>query len=177
MKWTWIIGLAASVMGVAPGWGAEAAPTALDLVPATVLAFDANVKECDAKAGQTNAFYTFWVTNVCETNVLIVDVTTSCGCTVAQLPSRPWVMLPGDSGPIKVTMDLRGRYGTLFKGVHITSSAGIKALVVRANVPEPKPSPVPSPLSSNAPATNLPPPPHPPRPSWDWKNQQKAGPR
>jgi hypothetical protein len=169
MKWLWVIGLAWSVIGVTPAGGAQASTADFDLVPPTVLAFDANVKECDAQSGQTNAFYTFWVTNVCETNVLILDVASSCGCTVAQLPSRPWVLPPGENGPIKVTMDLRGRYGTLFKGLHLTTSAGVKALVLRANVPEPKKASQAVTVLTNGSSTNIQPPAHPPRPAWDWK--------
>ncbi len=164
-----MIGLSLGLTWITSAWGAAPSAAEFELVPATVLAFDANLKECDAQAGQTNAFFTFWVTNVCETNVLIVDVTSSCGCTVAQLPNRPWILPPGESGPIKVTMDLRGRYGTLFKGLHITSSAGVKALVLRVNVPEPKQATQVVGLSTNPPAPPKPAPSHPPRPAGDWK--------
>jgi hypothetical protein len=167
-QWFLILGLALGVMGLAAARGAPA-EAGLDLVPATVLAFDASLKECEAQIGQTNAFFTFWVTNVCETNVLILDVVSSCGCTVAQLPNKPWVLPSGESGPIKVTLDLRGRYGTVFKGLHITSSAGIKALVLRVNVPEPKAAPPATSVSSNAPAVRVAPPSGPPRASWEWK--------
>ena len=177
MKCLWIIGLALSVMGFTAARSAQTETAAFDLVPPTVLAFDASLKECDAQAGQSNAFFTFWVTNVCETNVLILDVVSSCGCTVAQLPSRPWVLPPGESGPIKVTLDLRGRYGTVFKGLHITSSAGVKALVLRANVPEQRSvSPV-AIVQSNWPAVNVPPPSAPPRASWEWKGPRAPNPR
>ncbi len=177
MKWLWVIGVAWSVIGITPARGAQVSAADFELVPATVLAFDANLKECDAQAGQTNAFFTFWVTNVCETNVLILDVTSSCGCTVAQLPSRPWVLPPGENGPIKVTMDLRGRYGTVFKGLHITTSAGVKALVLRANVPEPKRAQPAGNVLTNVSSTNIPPAAHPPRPAWDWKGHGAPGKR
>lgn len=112
-----------------------------NLVPASILAWDADatqgLKQYDAKAGEANAFFTFWVTNVSPSDVSINSVSTSCGCTVAQLPSQPWVLKPGANGPIKVTVDLHGRYGTVMKGVTVNSSAGVKALVVRANVPQP----------------------------------------
>jgi hypothetical protein len=168
------LGLALGGLGLAAARGAPA-EAGLDLVPATVLAFDASLKESTAQLGQTNAFFTFWVTNVCETNVLILDVVSSCGCTVAQLPSKPWVLPPGDSGPIKVTLDLRGRYGTVFKGLHITSSAGIKALVLRVNVPEPKAAAPAIGVSSNAPAVRVAPSSGPPRASWEWKGPRPPG--
>lgn len=104
--------------------------------PLTALAFDAEAKESNAKVGQENAEFTFHVTNVSPAEVLIRAVRTSCGCTVAQLPSQPWNLAPGASGPIKVTVDLRGKRGVMMKSVHIDSSAGFKSLMVRVNVPD-----------------------------------------
>ena len=107
------------------------------LAPATVLAWDADLKEYNAKTNEATASFTFWVTNTSPTNVSITSVSTSCGCTVAQLPSQPWVLRPGERGPIKVSLDVRGRHGAVMKGVTVNSTAGVKALVVRANVPQP----------------------------------------
>lgn len=103
-------------------------------VPATVLAWDAEFKECTVSKDQTNTQFTFWVTNVAPTNVLIFDITSTCGCTVAQMPSQPWILEPGAFGPIKVGLDLQGRYGAVMKGINVNTSAGLKALVVRAHV-------------------------------------------
>lgn len=108
-----------------------------ELVPATILAWDADLKQYDAKTNEPNAFFTFWVTNVSPADVAILNVNTSCGCTAAQLPSLPWILPAGSNGPVRVTVDLRGRSGAVMKGVTVTSSQGIKALVVRANVPLP----------------------------------------
>ena len=123
-------------------WAAEPvraiAPAVLptpELVPATVLAWDADVKNYDAKTNEPNAYFTFWVTNVSPANVSIQSVSTSCGCTVAELPSKPWILRPGENGPLKVTVDLRGRAGVVMKGVTVNSTAGTKALVVRATLP------------------------------------------
>lgn len=130
---------------------ATSAPPSITLVPATVLAFDADLKAAEAKAAETNLFFTFWVTNVCATNVLILNVSTSCGCTAAQSPSLPWLLQPGESGPIKVSLDVKGYRGILLKGVEITSTAGIKALVVRANLPAPSTVPTPAPAGGGPP--------------------------
>lgn len=107
------------------------------LVPDTVLAWDADLKEQQAKSNQLSAEFTFWVTNVSPSEVSIHSVSSSCGCTVAQLPKQPWVLKPRAHGPLKVTVDLRGRFGTVMKGVTVNSSAGVKALVVRVMVPQP----------------------------------------
>ena len=123
-------------------WAAEPAraiaPAVLptpDPAPATVLAWDADVKNYDAKTNEPNAYFTFWVTNVSPANVSIQSVSTSCGCTVAELPSKPWVLRPGENGPLKVTVDLRGRAGVVMKGLTVNSTAGSKALMVRATLP------------------------------------------
>ena len=68
--------------------------------------------------------------------MLINSVRTSCGCTVAKLPEQPWHIAPGGSGPIEVSMDLRGRRGVQSKSVTVESSSGIKSLVVKANIAE-----------------------------------------
>jgi hypothetical protein len=139
MRWFWVIWLAAGLMSGHPARGAASSRSPLGLIPPTVLAFDASLKQCQAKAGATNALFCFWVTNVCVTNVVIFSVSTSCGCAVAHVPTLPWVIEPGQAGAIKVDLDLQGRRGIVIKGVEITSSAGVAALVVRANVPEPPP--------------------------------------
>jgi cytochrome c553 len=102
-----------------------------------VLAWDADLKEEHTAAGATNVVFTFWVTNVSPADAAIFDVKTSCGCTAAQLPSQPWILNPAASGPIRVTLDVRGHHGVLMKGLTVNSSAGTKELAVRATVPMP----------------------------------------
>jgi len=84
------------------------------------LVFDAELKEYHAKAGETNANFFFSVTNISSTNVLIQGVQTSCGCTVAKLPSRPWVLPAHSDGKFDVTVDLRGKSGTIEREVRST---------------------------------------------------------
>ena len=104
--------------------------------PLTALAFDAESKDYEARVGEENAPFIFNVTNVSGGDVSITGVRTSCGCTVAQLPSMPWKLAPGASGPIKVAMDLRGKRGLIIKSVNIDTTAGYKSLMVRVNVPD-----------------------------------------
>jgi mono/diheme cytochrome c family protein len=111
-------------------WAAPGQP--VELVPTSVLAWDADFKRATASANDKDVWFHFWVTNVCATNVLVLDVDTSCGCAVARLPSLPWVLAPGNSGPIRVNLDLRLRASPVVKGVEVRTSAGLKALVVRA---------------------------------------------
>ena len=118
------------------------APTVAQLQaqPDTHLAWDADSKEYSAKLGETNAHFTFSLTNISSQQVLINSVRTSCGCAVAQLPEQPWRVGPGTNGPIAVTVDLRSKFGSIVKSVTVDSSVGLKTLIVRVNVPSPSPT-------------------------------------
>jgi mono/diheme cytochrome c family protein len=105
------------------------------------LVWDAEVKEYIAQPGDTNANFTFNLTNASPSEVTIERVQTSCGCTVAKLPSQPWKLAPGTNGQIEVTVDLRGKRGQFSKMVYVYSSAGTKNLTVKVNVPDAPPGP------------------------------------
>lgn len=75
------------------------------------------------------------VTNVSNAEVSINSLRTSCGCTVAQLPTTPYKLLPGSNVPINVTMDLRGKSGSVTKSVSVDTSVGFKSLLVKVNIP------------------------------------------
>jgi mono/diheme cytochrome c family protein len=104
-------------------------------VDPNIIKWDAETKEHAAKLGEAEAKFTFWLTNVSPSEVLINSVRTSCGCTVAKLPSQPWHIASGANGPIEVTMNLAGKSGMIAKGVTVDTSAGIKQLTVRCNIP------------------------------------------
>jgi mono/diheme cytochrome c family protein len=110
-------------------------------LPAGVLVWDAETKEYNAKAGEPTANFTFNLTNVSPTEVVINSVRTSCGCTVAKLPEQPWHLAPGTNGAIQVTANLAGKFGTVVKTVMVDSSAGFKTLTIKVNIPTPPPQP------------------------------------
>ena len=110
--------------------------------PASYLAWDSEVKEYNAKLGEPSAHFAFNCTNVSKEVVEIASVRTSCGCTVAQLPSQPWRLEPGSGGPINVTVNLAGKVGTITKSVTVESSTGTKALLVKVNLPAATNAPV-----------------------------------
>ena len=103
------------------------------------LVADADVKEYTAKPGEANAQLTFTLTNTSPGAVTINDVRTSCGCTVAKLPSQPWTLEPGTNGQIHVTVDLRGKRGQITKLVYVNGVTGMKTLTVRVNIPDAPP--------------------------------------
>lgn len=106
-------------------------------VPTNVLAFDAEAKEYNAKPGELDIPFSFYVTNVSTNDVVIDRVHSSCGCTVAELPTLPWKLAPGQHGEIKVKMDVRGKTGQITKTISLNTSHGIKILAATARVPFP----------------------------------------
>jgi len=106
------------------------------LTPETsVLQWDADSKEYAVKPGETSAPFTFVVTNVSNAEVAISRLHTSCGCTVAKLPTTPYKLQPGANVAINVAMDLRGKSGVITKTVTVESTAEGKVLLVRATIP------------------------------------------
>lgn len=101
----------------------------------TILQWDQVEKEFHAQPGELHAPFTFAVTNVSGTNVVINWVRPSCGCTVAKLPPTPWTLKPGDGGLIELGVDLRGKYGLLSKYVSVDTSEGQKMLLIKVHIP------------------------------------------
>lgn len=99
------------------------------------LKWSAESIDYNAKPGEESAPFTFVVTNVSSVEISINSLRTSCGCTVAQLPTTPYKLAPGANVAINVAMDLRGKQGQITKTVNVDSSVGDKILLVRVNVP------------------------------------------
>jgi len=88
-----------------------------------------------AKPGAISAHLFFDATNVSTQEVVIDGVKTSCGCTSAKMPSEPWRLAPGQSGRMEITVDLRGKSGTLLKGVSVQSATAAKDLLIEVTIP------------------------------------------
>lgn len=113
------------------------APTSHSQLPANLIAWDADMKAYAAKSGEKTAPFRFYFTNVSSREVIYNGVTTSCGCTTAQLPPPPWKMPPGTNGVIPVALDLAGRSGIVFKTLTIHTDQGFKTLMLRATIEPP----------------------------------------
>jgi mono/diheme cytochrome c family protein len=109
----------------------------------SALAWDALVKEVKAAPGAATAEFTFWVTNTSATDAAINSAHTSCGCTVAKLPSQPWILKPGESGPLNANMNLLGKHGLVTKTITLDTSAGPQILTVRSDIPNGTPANLP----------------------------------
>lgn len=124
--------------GIAPVFAQVSAPAATPATPKpnpNALKWSTESLEVNATPGQETAPFIFHVTNASETPVVFNALRTSCGCTVAQLPTTPYTLAPGASFPINASMDLRGKQGTIAKSVTVDTSVGIKQLLVKANIP------------------------------------------
>ncbi len=114
-------------------------PAADPPAPAHPLAWDALKKNQVAQPGDTVAHFEFNVTNTAEHTVTITEITASCGCTTADTPPLPWMVIPGGRGLMKVSVDLAEKFGEITKTIHIASSDGPQELQVQVNVPLPQP--------------------------------------
>ena len=90
--------------------------------------------EYTSKPGEENAPFLFFATNVSQSPVVINGLRTSCGCTVAQLPTTPYTLQPGSNVQVNASMDLRGKQGSITKTVTADTSVGIESLLVKANI-------------------------------------------
>ncbi len=99
------------------------------------LVWDSMEKEYHAKEGDTTNTFTFWVTNTGPQEVIINNVSPSCGCTVAKMPSTPWKIGPNENGPVVATVNFAGKTGELTKTMTVVSSAGTQSLIMHISVP------------------------------------------
>lgn len=108
------------------------------------LAFDAQQKDVSVTNGTPQAHFAFDVTNISSGDVVINFVQTSCGCTVAKLPSTPWKLAPKEGGQISATMNLTGTPpgGSKIKVLTVNTDKGNKRLLVRANILPSPPAPM-----------------------------------
>jgi cytochrome c553 len=105
-------------------------------VAAQALVWDAMEKTLPVKPGEGVVGFEFQVTNKSDQPVSIAEIRPSCGCTVAEMPTTPWVLAPGAKGSFRGTIDIRGKHGTVSKSLYVISSAGQQALGIVVNVPE-----------------------------------------
>jgi len=137
-------------------WGCKSSGNKEELI-STDLVNNPNTASGDNKSGTLPAFkfeeiehdfgkviqgesvtYEFQFTNTGKTDLIIVDVSTSCGCTVPSFPRTP--IRPGDKGAIKVSFNSAGKFGFQAKNILVvantqpnTTLLRIKAQIVGPN--------------------------------------------
>lgn len=88
-----------------------------------------SIEESDGRVS-----HVFEGVNRSDKPVVILDVTTSCGCTVPEFSRKP--VLPGGTARIKVTFDPMNRPGAFEKelGVYSSEKTRMAVLTIRGNV-------------------------------------------
>ncbi len=103
-------------------------------LPDSVISWDSVNKELTVPDGTPEAKFDFNLTNVSLETVVVSNAESSCYCTVAKLPSQPWILGPGAGGQIHVTMDLTDKSGRLSKLITVTTDHGVRMLLVNATI-------------------------------------------
>lgn len=101
-----------------------------------LLAWDGDAKESTVMFGAAQTSFVFSVSNVSPKPITITSVHSSCGCTLAKLPTLPWTLAPGATGTIDVVMTLAGKRGLNIKSLIVNTDCGHKTLIVRTNILE-----------------------------------------
>lgn len=104
-----------------------------DLTP-QIIAWDSVDKAVTVNFGEPVAKFQFTFTNVTAAPVTVVAVSTSCGCTTAQVPPMPWALTPGQGASFAVNMNLAGKSGTVIKTITFATDKGTKHLLVRTTI-------------------------------------------
>jgi hypothetical protein len=73
--------------------------------------------------------YSFNFTNTGKSDLIIAEVSTSCGCTVPSYPTTP--IKPGEKGAVKIAFNSNGRRGYQSKNVLVTSNTQPNTNVIR----------------------------------------------
>ena len=113
----------------------------VDLSEVPVIAFEATTVDMGKliQGARVEKRYTF--TNTGKTPLVIADVRSTCGCTVAQdWPKDP--VAPGEGGTITVTFDSEGRPGIQSKAITVVANTNPPStvLTLTGEVLGPKPA-------------------------------------
>lgn len=125
MKMKGGFGFAACVAGLAAVWfigpsraSAEGPPGGAP--PAnSPLAWDSVSKELTPGPDDPSADFPFSVTNTSDSEVIIQNVQTSCGCTVAKTPPRPWHIAGHATDSMTISVNLAAKTGTFSKAITV----------------------------------------------------------
>jgi hypothetical protein len=76
-----------------------------------------------------NVSYDFSFTNIGKSDLLLAEVSTSCGCTVPSYPKAP--IRPGEKGIVKVTFNSQGRRGFQSKNIVVVSNTQPNTIILK----------------------------------------------
>ncbi len=93
-----------------------------------ILTFENETIDFGTIAAKENGIRAFKFTNTGNAPVVISQVKSSCGCTVASKPEKP--ILPGETAQIEVSYDTK-KIGTFSKSVTVISNAKEERMVLK----------------------------------------------
>lgn len=99
------------------------------------LRLDSSVLRHVAKPGEHACTFAVRLKNVSDATVEILQVLTSCGCSVAKLPSQPWMLPAGAAGEFQVRVEFGGKHGTFTKTATIQTRRGVRVVTLEVEVP------------------------------------------
>jgi hypothetical protein len=100
-----------------------------DLGSLPVIQFDETEHDFGRMIEGETVSYAFNFKNSGKSDLIIADVSTSCGCTVPSYPKTP--IRPGESGTVKVAFNSNGRRGFQNKNIVVVSNTQPNTTVIR----------------------------------------------
>jgi cytochrome c553 len=94
-----------------------------------------------ATNGTIGAKFTFKVKNASKSEYVIDDIKTSCDCTTAGIPSKPWRLAPGETSQLEAIVDLRDRIrgvtssDIVLKDIYVFSTNMTNTLTITITIP------------------------------------------
>ena|ERR1035438_4801353 len=101
----------------------------VDLSSLPVLKLEEDVHDFGKIIEGETVSYSFKFKNTGKTDLIIADVTTSCGCTVPSFPKTP--VRPGMDGVIKVAFNSTGKRGWQTKNISIVANTQPNTIPLR----------------------------------------------
>lgn len=108
-----------------------------DLAKLPMISFEVKEHDFGKIIEGESVSYEFVFTNTGQTDLVIADVSTSCGCTVPSYPKT--AIRPGQGGSVKVAFNSRGRRGMQTKTIVVVSNTqpNVTQLKIKAQVVPP----------------------------------------
>jgi hypothetical protein len=109
--------------------------------PPGPLVWDQPSRYYTATKGDVAARFTFNVKNVSSTEYVIDDVKTSCECTIAGMPGKPWRLAPGETNKLEAVVDLRDKMRgvtvseVVLKEIYVMSANATNLLTIAITIP------------------------------------------
>ena len=102
-----------------------------------LMAWNNLTQTVDVPAAALQAEFLFTFANASDRAFAITTVHPSCGCTTAKIPALPWVIPPGGTGKIPITVNVAGKSGSVFKTVNLVTERGYQTLRLQINIQRP----------------------------------------